>query len=454
MLINKSNESAYDLANWIEKAEIYEQMKSIGNIGSLLEIGDLAGSNNKRGGPALLFKDIPGYRDGFRVLTGAMLNAKTLGMTMGVNKKVYNTGLVKEIAERLHYWERKAPEYSIEFVDSGPVMKNSLYGMDVDLNIFPTPAIKLKDGNLFYGAGCIQILKDPDNNEIDIGTYCIKFLGKNIIKNHISPRFNEHNVLKYWRQGKPAPVVISFGHHPIFQLIGSYNMFANDISKFGLIGAINGWSVPAIQGRITGLPIPAYSEIAAEGWIYPDQSVTEVALDKSKDYCNTGNNNHSCILLKALYYRNQPVLFGALPNHTMNDFSYYFSVMRSAGVQKVLTNFGVSGVCGVWVYEVGNGIISIVTSISQQYKEHAYQASVIAAACHSVNLLVHSSIVVDENVDPSDPNDVIRALKTHSNRNDAIDVISQYGTDTFYDCTTGNTFDRRILINACKSMES
>src|SRR5260370_16543713 len=35
---------------------------------------------------ALLFKGFAGYPPGFRVLTGSMLNARTLGLTMGIEE--------------------------------------------------------------------------------------------------------------------------------------------------------------------------------------------------------------------------------------------------------------------------------------------------------------------------------------------------------------------------------
>jgi len=76
---------AYDLRAWLERADKLGQLKRVEGADAHLEIGAITELNAKtQDGPALLFDRIGGYPDGFRVLTGDLLNPVAVGMTMGM----------------------------------------------------------------------------------------------------------------------------------------------------------------------------------------------------------------------------------------------------------------------------------------------------------------------------------------------------------------------------------
>src|SRR5437879_2171877 len=96
---------AFDFRAWIEKARSIGQLREIENADPRLELGAITELNAKRRGPALLFKRFAGYPPGFRVLTGAMLNARTLGLTMGIEESLDNLALTDRIADKLRLIE-------------------------------------------------------------------------------------------------------------------------------------------------------------------------------------------------------------------------------------------------------------------------------------------------------------------------------------------------------------
>jgi len=76
---------AYDLGAWLETADKLGQLKRVEGAGAHLEIGAITELNARtRDRSALLFDRIGGRPDGFRVLTGVLLNPVTVGMTMGI----------------------------------------------------------------------------------------------------------------------------------------------------------------------------------------------------------------------------------------------------------------------------------------------------------------------------------------------------------------------------------
>jgi len=129
----------FDLRRWIDQARTMDQLKDVHDAEVKFEIGAITDLNAKRGGPALLFDKCPGYREGFRLLTGTMLNATTLGLTMGFSGTQDNLGVVDKVADYLHSVESRAKDFPVEEVVTGPVMDNVVTGDAVDLGVFPTP---------------------------------------------------------------------------------------------------------------------------------------------------------------------------------------------------------------------------------------------------------------------------------------------------------------------------
>src|SRR5438093_3078193 len=92
---------------------------------------------------------------------------------------------------------------------------------------------------------------------------------KNTLGLWMSPGQNGRQIcMKYWEQGKSCPVVASFGQHPLV-FMPSYTKFPFGRSEIEISGGLIGRPLEVLRGPITGLPIPASSEIAIEGEIPP-----------------------------------------------------------------------------------------------------------------------------------------------------------------------------------------
>jgi UbiD family decarboxylase len=447
---------AFDLRAWLEEARAAGQLREAEGADPHLEVGAIAQLNAQRGGPAILFDKLAGYPAGFRVLTGTMMNARTLGLTLGISGELDNTAVVNQVADKLQAVAAQAPDYPMEVVHTGPVMENQRIGAEVDLTIFPTPLWSELDGGPFIGTGTLQIHQDPESNWINLATYRVQLHGKALVGNYISPGHHGYGIRqKYWKQGKPCPVVMCFGSHPLFLLIGSSDVPAG-VDELTWIGAAAGRRVPVIRGPVTGLPIPADAEIAIEGYAYPGEEKEEGPFGEFTGYYASGKKPEPVVQVKALYYRSNPILLGAPPSRPPHDFSYYYSVMRSAIIKDTLRKLGVPGVRSVWCSEAGGGRMFIVTSIQQQYAGHAEHVAGLAALCQAGGLMARYSIVVDEDIDPSNNDDVIWALSTRSDPARDIDILRQCWSNSLDTMISSEAKEKnqlwnsRALINACR----
>lgn len=448
--------SALDFRVWIERAKAIGQLREASNADLKFELGAISELNAKRSGPALLFSGFPGYPEGFRVLTCSMLNASTLGLTMGIPEKLDNLVLTDRISAMMADIDGKGKDYPVEFVTDGPVMENRFTGDAVDLNIFPTPLWHELDGGEFIGTGVVQIHQDPDTGWVNLGAYRVQRQSRNTCGNYISPGHHGNIIRKkYWDRKKPCPVVMVFGAHPLFLLMGASDVPAG-VGEYNWVGAIAGQRVPVIRGPVTGLPIPADAEIAAEGFVAPGEVQDEGPFGEFTGYYAGGKNPEPLVRIHALYYRNNPILVGSPPCRPLHDFSYLSSVMRSAAVKESLRKAGVPGVKGVWISEAGASRMWVVTSIEQKYAGHAMQAASLAVQCQPGGLMNRYSIVVDEDIDPTNHDDVIWALSTRTDPATDIDIVRHCWSNPLdpmisaADKSKKQLWNSRAVINACR----
>ena len=104
------------------------------------------------------------------------------------------------------------------------------------------------------------------------------------------------------------------------------------------------------------------------------------------------------IQIKAIYFRNDPILCGFPLLKPSSGDNLHFSLMRSALIWNALDETGVPDVTGVWCHPAGGGFFTVV-SIKQRYPGHARQAGMIASQCRSGAYLGRYVVVVDDDVD-------------------------------------------------------
>lgn len=446
----------FDLRAWLENARALGQVQDVAGADLKYELGAIAEINSRRGGPAFLFDKFAGYPEGFRVMTGAAINPTTLALTLGIEGLPDKMAIVDSVSQLLKKVDETASNYPMEFVSTGPVMENRMVGDEVDLTKFPTPIFHEHDGGPYIGTGVVQINKDPDSEWVNTGTYRVHLLNQNTLGNFISETHHGHVIRKkFWDKGLPSPVVMSFGHHPLMLILGSFEL-PEGVDELSWIGAIAGQRVPVVRGPVTGLPIPAYSEIAIEGYAYPGKEMMEGPFGEFTGYYGGDRTMQPCVEVKAVYYRNHPIQLATPPGRPPHDYSYYGSVMKSAAVKESLRKAGVPGVKAVWIAEASSSRSFIVTSIKQMYGGHATQAGMIAAFCQAGVDMARYSIVVDEDIDPTNMNDVIWAMSSRCDPAQDIEVIRQGVTNTL-DCTVTpeakkefKVWNSRAIIKAVK----
>jgi len=412
---------ARDLRSWMDSAEKLGELKRIDGADWDVEIGAVTELAHHRGekSHALLFDNIRGYPEGYRVLTNTLNTVKRIAMTLYMDTNYGRLDFVRDIKRRISNVAYIKPEV----VGDGPVMENVYEGKDIDLWKFPTPKWHELDGGRYIGTGSVDITRDPDEGWINLGTYRVMIHDRNTLGFYISPG-KQGRIMreKYFARGEPCKVVVSFGQDPLLYLAGGIEV-PHGVSEYDWVGGLQGCPVQVIEGEYTGLPFPATSEIVAECEAIPGQDRDEGPFGEWTGYYASSVRPEPIMKVHRLYHRNNPILLGAPPTRPPCEFNYMRCFLRSALIWNEMEAAGITDVRGVWCHEAGGGRLLTIVSIQQRYPGHARQAGMLAAYCHAGGYLGRYVIVVDDDIEVTNTNDVLWALTTRSNPEIDIEII-------------------------------
>ncbi|MFL6572670.1 MAG: UbiD family decarboxylase, partial [Burkholderiales bacterium] len=164
-----------------------------------------------------------------------------------------------------------------------------------------------------------------------------------------------------------------------------------------------------------------------------------------------GKSEQPVIRVRRIYHRAEPILTMATPMRPPSDFSYSKCVMKAGMIWDEVERAGLGGVRGVWVHEAGCARMFNVISIKQAYAGHAKQAAMLAASCQSGSYLGRFVVVVDDDVDPTNLDEVLWAMCTRCDPAEDIDFIRRHWSGPLDPrLPRGVTWNSRAVIDACR----
>jgi UbiD family decarboxylase len=118
---------------------------------------------------------------------------------------------------------------------------------------------------------------------------------------------------------------------------------------------------------------------------------------------------------------------------------------------------GVPDVTAVWAHEIGGARMFNVVAIKQRYAGHARQAGHILSQCGVGAYMSRYSVVVDEDIDPSNLQEVMWAVATRTDPDLDIDIIKR-GMGSKNDpmsiaYTTSAPLTSKAIIDACRPFD-
>ena len=408
-----------DLRGWIDEARKMNEVKDVEGASWEEDIGMATELlNHTDPAPAALFDKVPGYPKGHRVL-GNFFGGKRKNMTLGFPSNLSPVELSHAFTEAF----QEIQPIPYEFVDDGPVFENVQEGDDVNVLSFPTPFWHERDGGRYIGTGSYDVTRDPDEDWINLGTYRVMVHDEKNVGFYISP--GKHGRVhrdKHMSRNESMPAVVVVGGDPLLFLMACTEV-PYGICEYDLAGGLRGKPYQVVKGKVTGLPFPANSEIVLEGFIDFKDMREEGPFGEWTGYYASGARQEPVLNVKAIYYRNDPIILGCPPNRPPDEIARYRAVMRSGLLMQQLQRSGLSGIKSVWAHEAGGSRMFLAIAIEQRYGGHAAQVGHVASQCHVGAYAGKYVIVVDDDIDVANLEEVTWAMVSRSDPATSIDII-------------------------------
>ena len=442
-----------DLRPWLAQVEKLGELREVRGADWYLELGAISELNVKKAAPpALLFDEVIGYPKGFRVLTCSTSSPARLSSILRLPVQATHQGLVEALRGKPAQWQAQAAKYDPIVATTGAVLEN--VQSEPDVLAFPSPCWHEMDGGRYIGTGCSVVTRDLDSDWVNVGTYRVQVLdAKHVAVDMVPGKHGRIQYEKHKQAGKRFPMAIVLGGDPLGYLISGIEI-PFGMCEWNYVGAILGEPVAVLKGEVTGLPFPAASEIVLEGFVEPNDERTEGPFGEFHGYYPGKAGTAPCMTVSRVHYRDKPILMGSPPAKPPNDYSYSKAVMRSALLHDALVASGLSEVKAVWAHEIGGARMFNVVAIRQRYAGHSRQAGHLLSQCGVGAYMSRYSVVVDDDIDPSNLHEVMWAVATRTDPAVDIDIIRRgmgskndpmyvaYGSDT--------PWTSKAVIDACR----
>ena len=372
--------------SFLDRLRAANELVDIRQPVDIRHVGTLVDQSDK----ALLFHNVIGYQ--MPLLSGIIRTQERAMLAMGCDnysdiEKMLQHGINNPIPPR--------------YVETSATKEVIYKGDDVDLFKLPIPMSSIFDGGPMITAG-IVIARDPEYG-LNSGIYRFMVKEKSLTGiDIVTPNNMRMFAQRAYEQGRPCPISISIGNHPM-EIMGAGYRAPIGVDEMAITGGIRGVAVDLAQCETIDLPYIADSEIVIEaeilptGWTQPEGRFGEFTALMGGLHWNPN------VRIKAIMHRRDAMYYSL---HMPWENTWLAAPTRYQAIRSALRTAGVQ-VKDINVTLGGRAFWHAVISIKKQAGEG--KNALLAAL--SVMDLKHV-VVVDDDIDVFNGEQVEWAIAT------------------------------------------
>ena len=341
---------------------------------------------------------------------GKRYNGSVLVASHAANRDVYAIGMNCQPAGIMEKWSQ-ARRNPVEprIVDSGPAHEEVHLGDSLlehgGMEEFPVPISTPGFDNAPYLTAANWISKDPESGVRNVGNYRGMLKGP-LRVGIMNPPFKDLRINweKCRQMGKPLDAAIAIGPVPAVGYCATVR-FPYEVDELAVSGGIAGEPIELVKCRTVDLEVPATSEIVIEGRLPTDSLEREGPFGEFTGYMAPEvvgpYFNVTCIT-----HRKNPIFNVFLSQFPPSESSTMRYIGEEANLYKFLRDCGLP-VVEVAIHEQCSAQPFCVVSMKKNHPSQAWQVLNGVVTASPVRKIV---IVVDDDVDPRNPDSVNWAL--------------------------------------------
>ncbi len=373
-----------DFLNGLERVDQLVRIKK--SVNPKFELAGIVSKLDK--GKAILFESVKG--------SNIKVAANVLGtrhrIALSINAKNENT-----IQERINEAIRNKPE--ITNIEKGNVWKKnstSLYDLPIVTHFE-------KDSGAFITSSLV-FARDNETGNQNLSTHRLLRLDKKRMAIRMVEGRHLHKCFTSAKEhGDDLAVSIIVGAHPAVSVAAAYQAPYGE-NELKMANSLMNGRLSLIQSPGNGLHIPQYSEILLEGRILADETAEEQMVEMLRTY--DIKRKQPVFELDKIYLTADPIFHDILPGYGEHRLLMGLPI-ESKLFQSVKDV--VSGTRAVHLTDGGSNWLVAVIQINKKLEGEPKNAIIAAFAGHPS---LKIAIVVNEDIDPTNPTEVEYAIST------------------------------------------
>ncbi|MCY4176337.1 MAG: UbiD family decarboxylase [Acidimicrobiaceae bacterium] len=393
-----------DLRSYMAAAEDAGMLNRISRPVSLKhELADVAATLERSdAGPALFEapKDSP-----WPIFSGAVSSRRTASLALGCESD--------EVVDRMGQALEPADGIAPVRVDSAAWHDNCLAGDAVDLASVPVPTHSRGDGGAFI-TGAVSVTKDPVSGRGNLSYNRMLVLGRNILGFNLN-EWRDIGTFMRNRADPQAPfdVALAIGLDPAVMIAAGVRTTADELS---IAGALRRQPVEVCRGVSADVDVPAHAEVVIEGRIRPGERADEGPLAEFHGYHGEMWPSPT-VEVTAVSWRHSPVFQTIIPG--WYEHVFIGNVLPREPLLRRFVRHIDSG-ADVCIPPYGNGFLAVI----QIDRDNPGTPKNLAMAALSAHINIRNVVVVDRDIDVTQPSELHWALTNRVHWTDDVFTVA------------------------------
>lgn len=263
----------------------------------------------------------------------------------------------------------------------------------------------------------MMIVRSEDGTKEYTSVRRMQYLGDNRLLVLITSREMQEQFRNFERRHEPLEVAFVLGITPATLLSSQISTHLYDCDKLSVAGGLMGEPMPLCHCLTVDIDVPAEAEIVLEGHVLGWEKETEGPFGEMGGYYGT-LSKRPVVELTCMSSRQSPLAQVVFPSGFEEKLP--MAIAREVGLLTTIRQT-VPGVCQAYITPPTLGRLHAIIQI---HKEAPYDGKQAALAAFAADKDLKHVVVVDDDVDPQDPEQVEWAIATRLQADRDVFIIS------------------------------
>ena len=379
-----------DLRDYIQRARDAGEtvIRIERQVNPVHELSAVVKAFERQGNPILVFESVEGSE--LPVVDGVFGSRERIALALGVDVRSLTASYIERLAHPLE------PEPVVEARAQDVVNTEA-----VDLGALPICVHAPLDAGRYITSG-VCLARDPESGAVNSGIYRIMVKGRDRVTLSVDPGDDLARILTGARErGESVDVAIVVGGHPAIA-VASQAKIPIEIDSLAVTGALLGTPLRVHDAVTVDLPVPADADVVIEGRVRTTPGEHEGPFGEFSYYY--GESTGWICDVTAVTHRSDALWLDIHPTHREHRILAFAPAHEARLLQALRASR--AAVQAVHFPTESAGLIACISL----RKRHDGEPRQIAMNAFSVDSLVKHVVIVDDDVDVTNPGEVAWAL--------------------------------------------